>query len=81
MMWSTLLCVPSPWPASADVDRKSVDRADIADTLKEIRVSAMSARPTLLNRHSYFFLDTTLFVSLPGWEASVTDSNRHSSRT
>jgi hypothetical protein len=48
MMWSTLLCAPPPWPASADVDRKSVGRADVADTLKEIRVSATSAQPTLL---------------------------------
>jgi hypothetical protein len=84
MMWSTLLCAPSPWLASADMDRKSVGRADMTDTLKEIRVSATSARPTLLTlgRHSYFiFLDTTLFVSLPGWEASVTYSNRHSIKT
>jgi hypothetical protein len=54
MMWSTLLCVPSPWPASADVKRKSVDRVDVTDTLKEIRMSATSALPTLLimGRHS-----------------------------
>jgi hypothetical protein len=43
----------------------------------------MSTRPTLLTigRHSYLiFLDTTLFISLPEWEAYVTDSNRHSKR-
>jgi hypothetical protein len=54
MTWSTVLCVLPPWPASADVDHKSVGRADVADTLKEIKVSVMSARPTLLTlgRHS-----------------------------
>jgi hypothetical protein len=55
-----------PGPVSADVDPKSVGHADVADTLK----------PTLL----LFYLDTILFVSLPRWEASVTDLNRHSNK-
>jgi hypothetical protein len=54
MTWSTLLCVSPPLHASADVECKSVNRADVADTLKEIRVPTTSARPTLLTlgRHS-----------------------------
>jgi hypothetical protein len=48
MTWSTLLCVQPPWAASADVEHKSVDRTDVADTLKEITVLAMPAQPTLL---------------------------------
>jgi hypothetical protein len=53
MMWSTLLCVPSPWPVSTDVKRKSVDRVDVADTLKEIRMAVTSALPTLLIMDRY----------------------------
>jgi hypothetical protein len=36
MTWSILLCVPLHWSTSADVERKSIDRADVADTLKEL---------------------------------------------
>jgi hypothetical protein len=50
MTRSTLLCGPPPWLASADVDRKSVSRADIADTLKERRVSAALTWLTLLKK-------------------------------
>jgi hypothetical protein len=52
MTWSTLLCVPPPWPASTDVERKSighdksVGHVSSADTL--------NSRLTLLNRYSYF---------------------------
>jgi hypothetical protein len=60
MTWSTLLYVPPPWPVSANVDHKSVGRADVADTLKEIRVSGTSVQPTLL---LYFFRYN--FICLP----------------